>query len=118
MTRTVSFDLMTGVSTYVTNGEGGLFGEGAYRFDEIDTSILHDLKRNLSIGAEDPLSARYDLTQSYEMGREGWRIRIETEVSMRSTLDAFQCQATLRAFENGELARERRFCESIPRDGI
>ena len=39
MSRTVAFDLMNGVSTYVTKAEGGLFGEGAYRFDEIDTAV-------------------------------------------------------------------------------
>ena len=30
---------LTGVATYVTHGEGGLFGEGVLRFDEIDTTF-------------------------------------------------------------------------------
>jgi uncharacterized protein len=114
--RRVELDLMTGVATYVTDGKGGLFGEGAQLYDEIGTIVSHDLKRELTIAAEDPLSARYRLTQSYDMGREGWRIRIETETSMRATKGDFILDAKLRAYENGALAAEREWDETIPRD--
>jgi hypothetical protein len=116
LARTSALDLLTGVATYITDGKGGLFGEGAHRFDEIDTIVSHDLKRELTIGADDPLTARYQLTQAYEMGRDGWRIRIETEASMRATRTAFFLQASLRAFENGEAAGARDWDETIPRD--
>jgi uncharacterized protein len=116
MTRRAALDLLTGVATYVTHGEGGLFGEGAHRFDEIDTTIAHDLERELTIGAEDPLTARYRLTQTYELGRENWRIRIETSVSMRATMTDFHLQGAVRAYENGALATSRDFEETIPRD--
>ena len=43
-------------------------------------------------------------------------IRIETEVSMRATCDAFILHANLRAYENGALACEREFSDTIPRD--
>lgn len=114
--RRVSFDLMKGVSTYVTDGRGGLFGEGAARFDDIDTIVSHDLRRELCIAADDPLSARYNLTQSYELGRGGWRIRIETETSMRATATDFILAAEVRAYENDELAARRVMEETIPRD--
>jgi putative CocE/NonD family hydrolase len=114
--RTSALDLLTGVATTITDGKGGLFGEGAHRFDEIDTTVSHDLKRELTIGADDPLTARYRLTQTYEMGREGWRIRIETETSMRASRTAFFPQASLRAYENGEAAGARDWEETIPRD--
>jgi len=114
--RRVGFDLARGVSTYETIAEGGLFGEGAYRFDEIDTSVSHDLKRSFVIAADDPLSARYLLDQSYEMGREGWRIRIETRVAMQATATHFLIEGTLAAYENGALARMREFAEEIARD--
>ena len=45
MTRSTTLDLVNGNATYSTKSEGGLFGEGAYRFDEIDTSVSHDLAR-------------------------------------------------------------------------
>ena len=116
MSRSVSLDLMTGVSTYVANGEGGLFGEGAHRFDEIDSTVSHDLKREFTIGADDPLTARHDLTQSYDLGREGWRIRIETQTSMQASATHFLLRATVRAYENGVLAATREWDETIPRD--
>lgn len=68
---------------------GGLFGEGVLRFDEIDTELSHSLRRELTIRDNDPLSAKYVLTQTYEMGRDGWRIRIESRTEMRSDKDNF-----------------------------
>ena len=116
--RRANFDLARQVATYETDAVGGLFGEGAYRNDEIGTSISHDLKRSLTIAADDPLSARYDIAQSYEMGREGWRIRIETRLAMRATRDHFLVEGKLAAFENGALVRERDFAETIARDHV
>jgi putative CocE/NonD family hydrolase len=116
--RRVGFDLGRGVSTYETIAEGGLFGEGAYIYDEIDTRISHDINRRLTIAADDPLSAAYDLLQIYEMGREGWLIRIETKVSMRASATEFLIEAKLDAYENGVLARSRTFAETIARDLI
>ena len=114
--RRVDFDLGAGVSTYQTISEGGLFGEGAFRHDDIDTCVSHDLRRTLRIGADDPLSASYDLDQTYEMGREGWRILIETTVSMRATATDFRLEARLTAYWNGDAMRDRRFAQTIPRD--
>ena len=114
--RRVGFDLASGVSTYETIAEGGLFGEGAYRLDEIDTHVSHDLSRSFRIGAENPLSASYNLDQTYEMGREGWRIRIVTHVSMHATATEFVLQARLTAYWNDQAMRERQFAQNIPRD--
>jgi hypothetical protein len=116
VTRTTALDLLSGTATYVTHGEGGLFGEGVLRFDDIDTVISHDLKRELSIGATDPLSARYHLTQRYELGREGWRILIETRTSMQATATDFVLTANIQAYENGELSASRELSQTIPRD--
>ena len=58
--RRVGFDLGRGVSTYETIAEGGLFGEGAYVYDEIGTRISHDIRRHLTIAGDDPLSASYE----------------------------------------------------------
>ncbi|HTW29525.1 MAG TPA: CocE/NonD family hydrolase, partial [Acetobacteraceae bacterium] len=66
-------DHVTGEVTYVTEAEGGLFGEGAHRFEEIGTEVAHSLRRELRVRPDDPLSARFVLTQRYDMGRDGWR---------------------------------------------
>jgi predicted acyl esterase len=116
--RRASFDLGRNFATYETIAEGGLFGEGAYRYDEIDTSISHDLKRRFSIAADDPLSARYELEQSYDMGREGWRIRIETRLVLSATRTHFHIEAELKAYENGAPAHTRAFAETIARDHV
>ena len=94
-------DCISGETTYVTEGVGGVFGEGILRLDEVDTEIAHSLKRELTIRDDDPLSARYVLTQSYEMGREGWRTRIDTRAQMRSDRTHFYLACTLTAQLNG-----------------
>ena len=115
-TRHSSLDLGTGVSTYVTDGKGGLFGEGVVHLEEIDTVLDHSLRRELSIGSREPLSARCQITQAYELGREGWRIRVETRTAMHSTASEFLVEGRLRAFENGREAFSRDFEARIPRD--
>jgi hypothetical protein len=114
--RSSTLDLMTGTSTYVTHGEGGLFGEGALRFDEIGTEINHGLRRELTISADDPLSARYTIRQDYELGRAGWHILIEVETAMRATATQFILEGHVRTFENGALSCARDFAETIARD--
>ncbi|WP_134681841.1 CocE/NonD family hydrolase [Paracoccus ravus] len=115
MLRQSSFDHLTGTATYVTEGRGGLFGEGIVRFDEIGTEICHNLRRELTVRPEDPLSARYVLTQSYEMGRDGWRSRIETVTEMTSDLDSFFISGHLIAFEGETEMAQRDWSETIPR---
>ncbi|MEH3128079.1 CocE/NonD family hydrolase [Agrobacterium cavarae] len=111
-------DHETGINTYVTEGVGGLFGEGVIRFDEIDTQLSHSLRRELTIKDDDPLSAKYVLTQSYEMGRDGWRIKIESRTEMRSDENKFYLAGELSAFENGTLVKTRQWDERFDRDLI
>ncbi|MFE3838828.1 CocE/NonD family hydrolase [Pseudogemmobacter sonorensis] len=116
--RWSSFDHLTGVATYVTEGEGGLFGEGIVRFDEIDTTLAHNLRRELTIRPDDPLSARYVLTQSYEMGRESWLTRVETVTEMTSDAGFFHLKGSLVAFEGEARVAAREWSETIPRNLI
>jgi predicted acyl esterase len=109
-------DHVTGETSYVTEGIGGVFGEGILRLDAVDVQIAHSLKRELTIRDDDPLSARYVLRQSYEMGREGWRTRVETRAQMHSDRASFRLAATLTARLNGELLAERQWDVTIPRD--
>jgi hypothetical protein len=114
--RTVSLDLLNRSATYRTIGEGGVFGEGVRRFDETGTSLSHDLTRELTISADDPLCARYVITQAYEMGRPGWMTRSETTMEMTATLDAFHVKARTEVFENGASQLVREWDDHIPRD--
>ncbi len=114
MARRVSFDLIDETTTVVTEGRGGLFGEGVVRWEEIGTEVAHDLTRTLTIG-KDPLSAETRIVQRYAMGREGWRIRIETVTAMTGDAETFTLTGELRAYENEVLVRERRWAERLPR---
>ncbi len=118
MERHVSHDLIAGTVTTVTRGEGGLFGEGVVRWDEIGTALSHDLTRTLTIGTDDPLSAEARIEQRYTMERPGWSIAIETEAVMTGTADAFRLTGTLRVFDGGDLVAERRWDESIARRNV
>ena len=86
------------------------------RFDEIGTEVAHDMTRTLSIRGDDPNSARSLIEQSYRMGREGWRIAIETRTEMTSTPETYRLTGHVAASENGVVVLERRFDEEIPRD--
>ncbi len=112
--RRVTFDLLDDTATVVTEGEGGLFGEGVMRFDAIGTELSHDLTRTLTVG-RDPLSAETRIVQRYAMGREGWRVRIETETAMRGDATHFTIEGELRAYEGDALVRTRTWHERIPR---
>jgi putative CocE/NonD family hydrolase len=111
-------DHVTGENRYVTEAVGGVFGEGVLRFDEIGTEVSHSITRMLSIKDDDPLSARYVLTQSFELGREGWRSRVETRAEMWSDRDTFYLSGDLTAYYNGDLVAERHWRETYHRDLI
>jgi putative CocE/NonD family hydrolase len=114
--RSFNLDLIADEATYITSGEGGVFGEGVIRFPDIDTTVGHSLARTLKIRGNDPLSARFELTQSIDLGRDGWRIRIETETTMTSTATHYRLTGTVRTFENGEPFVTRSWDEEIARE--
>jgi hypothetical protein len=114
--RYAHLDMFTGTTTYVTRGEGSVFGGGATRFDEIGTVNNHCLTRHLTINADDPLSARYKIEQSYEMSRSDWPIRIETVTEMSATQGTFLLTGTLTAFEGDKQIVRREWNEKIKRD--
>jgi hypothetical protein len=109
-------DHVSGETTYVTEAVGGLFGEGILRLDEIGTELSQSIKRELTIRDDDPLSARYVITQSFEMGREGWRTSVRTRTEMRSDRDHFYLSGNLTALENGTAVAERSWSETTARD--
>jgi putative CocE/NonD family hydrolase len=113
--RSFFLDLINDEVTYITSGDGGVFGEGVIRFPEIDTTVAHSLARKLTIRGSDPLSARFELTQSIDLGREGWQIRIETETAMTSTASNYRLTGTVRTWANGEPFATRTWDEVIAR---
>ncbi|MNV83338.1 hypothetical protein D3C71_1771370 [compost metagenome] len=72
----------------------------------------------MTIRDGDPLSAKYVLTQTYEIGRDGWRIKIESRTEMRSDRENFYLTGELSALENGSLVKTRKWDERYKRDLI
>lgn len=114
--RTFALDLLTDTATYRTVGEGGVFGEGVIRFDEIDTTIGHSMSRTLTIKGNDPNSARSRITQSIDLSGPSWTVRIETDTEMTSTPTHYRMIGAVRTFDNGVPFVERTYDETIPRD--
>jgi hypothetical protein len=50
------------------------------------------------------------------VSRDGWQIRVETQLRLTSTVDAFLLQGSLRAFEGENEVCHRDWDRSIPRD--
>ena len=114
--RATAHDLISGIVTYVTDGEGGVFGEGILRFDDIDTIVNHAIRRELHIHPEDPLSARYRIKQAHDLKRDGWDIHVETDTLMTCTKDTFILTGKLDAFENGQRVASRDWRETFKRE--
>ena len=116
--RSLAYDVATDTWTCRTDGVGGVFGEGIYRFDDIGTTVEHNLQRELSLCNGDPLSARYDLHHLLRMGREGWRIEADIKVSMHGDATHFTLTGEMNLTENGGEAFRKQWQERIPRHGL
>ncbi|MBU9826610.1 CocE/NonD family hydrolase [Rahnella perminowiae] len=113
--RNITYDFLTDSWTSVTHGVGGVFGEGIYRFDDIDTTVDHSLRRELTVSNSDPLSARYLLTQTMKMGREGWWMEAEITLELRSDLTHFIVSGDMVVSLNGEEEFTKYWHERIAR---
>jgi putative CocE/NonD family hydrolase len=116
--RSISCDILTDTWTCITDGVGGVFGEGIYRFDEIDTTIEHNLKRELTIKNGDPLSAKYNLYQKMRIGREGWWTETNIITSMSCDKTDFFVSSKMTVKENDEELMVREWNDKVPRVGL
>ena len=116
--RSVSYDILKDTWTCITNGVGGVFGEGVYVFDDIDVTVEHNLKRELILTNGDPLSAKYNLYQKMRMGREGWWTEANIVTSLSGDAENFFATSEMVVTENDEEVLTRTWDEKIPREGL
>ena len=116
--REVHYDLITDTWTSITNGVGGVFGEGIYRFDDIGTVVEHNLKRELVMSNKDPLSASYTITQKMKNGREGWLTDCDIVVTQTADKDYFYLKGSMDAKINDEKVFHRDYDEKVKRNGL
>ncbi|WP_330603609.1 CocE/NonD family hydrolase [Mogibacterium timidum] len=116
--RKIEYDLVNDSWISITNGVGGVFGEGVYRFDDIGTIVEHNLKRELTLSNKDPLSAKYRIIQKMRNGRDGWLTDCDIDVTQTSDKEYFYITGFMDASINGEHVFHREYNSKIPRNGI
>ncbi len=116
--RSISYDILEDTWTCITDGIGGVFGEGIYRFDDIDITVEHNLKRILKMSNKDPLSADYTIVQKMKIGRKDWIIDADIVTHLCGDNEKFYLSASMDVKENGNQVFEKSWDEKIPRIGL
>jgi uncharacterized protein len=88
------------------------------RIDRIGLESGIRYKTEYHIEENDPLSAVAELHQTQTLSRDAWQIRVETQMRMACTGDAFLLQGSLRAFEGANEVCRRDWDRSILRDSM
>ena len=117
--RSISYDILKDTWTCITDGVGGVFGEGIYRFDDIDITIEHNLKRELTLSNSDPLSAYYKIIQKMKIGREGWLANADIITEQKADKNNFYITCDMVIHENEEAEPVFKHCWEtvVPRNG-
>ncbi|KOS63601.1 CocE/NonD family hydrolase [Lysinibacillus agricola] len=116
--RSISYDILSDTWTCITDGVGGVFGEGIYRFDEIDVTVEHNLKRELTLSNSDPLSAKYTIYQKMKIGRDGWWIDANITITKTSDQENFRIVGDMDIKENDRYAFQKKWDQKIERFGL
>ena len=86
------------------------------RIDRIGLESATQDKTDYHVEENDPLSAVAELHHTQTMSRNEWQIRVETQLRMSCTGNAFLLQGSLRAFEGANEVCHRDWDRSVPRD--
>jgi hypothetical protein len=86
------------------------------RIDRIGLESGTQDKTEYRVEENDPLSAVAELSHTQTLSRNEWQIRVETQMRLSSTGDAFLLQGSMRAWEGANEVCRRDWDRSIPRD--
>jgi uncharacterized protein len=89
---------------------------GVVRIDRLGLELGTESSFKCDIGEEDPLSAVVEMCRSQTVSRGAWRTRVETQMRMSCTRDAFLLWATMRACEGDVEVCRRAWDCSVPRN--
>ena len=90
--------------------------DGVVRIDRLGLELGTDSSFSAHMDGNDPLSAVVDMQQTQTVSRDGWRVRIETQLRVSSTRDAFRLRASMRACEGDTEVCRRAWDCSVPRN--
>ncbi len=86
------------------------------RIDRIGLELGTQWNTQYHVEENDPLSAVAELRNTQTLSRNEWQIRVETQLRLSSTGNAFLLQGSLRAFEGTNEVCHRDWDRSVPRD--
>ncbi|HEY1936226.1 MAG TPA: CocE/NonD family hydrolase [Acetobacteraceae bacterium] len=93
-----------------------LVQDGVVRIDRLGLELGVAGSVTAHVEEDSPLSARVSMQQTQTVSRDAWRVRIDTELCMSCTHDAFLVRASMRACEgDAEMCRRTWEC-SVPRN--
>lgn len=116
--RNISYDILSDTWTCVTDGVGGVFGEGVYKFDEVDVLVEHNLRRELSLQNNDPLSAKYTILQKMKIGRENCMIDTDIILTQASDKEYFYIKGNMKVQENNVVVFEKEYDYKTKRNSL
>ena len=90
--------------------------KGVTRIGRLGLELGNDGSFHSHIDDDDPLSAVVEMRRSQEASRGAWRTRVQTQMHMSCTRDAFLLRAEMRAHEGEEEVCRRKWEYSIPRN--
>jgi predicted acyl esterase len=86
------------------------------RIDRIDLESGSKVALMFHVDDDDPLSAVAELRRTDTKSRDGWQVRIETQMRLACTRDVFLLQASLRAWEGKNEVCHRDWERAIARE--
>jgi hypothetical protein len=96
-----------------------IFRRDGVRIEHIDRIGLElgtQYKSEYHVEENDPLSAAAELRNTQTLSRNEWHIRVETQLRLSSTGNAFLLQGSLRAWEGANEVCRRDWDRTIARD--
>lgn len=114
--RSILIDQVTGEVTHRVLIDGGVFGPiGKIRFETIGMEVRHLSERIYRVHPDDPNSAKAIMTQTYEMGRGTWQVRVRAGAEMTSTTSSFELNSWIEAYEGNQSIYRREWKSSHKR---
>jgi hypothetical protein len=86
------------------------------RIDRIGLELGTQSEAHYHVEKDEPLSAVAELRRMQTMSRGEWQIRVETQMRLSSTANAFLLQGGLRAWAGANEVYRRNWDRTIPRD--
>jgi hypothetical protein len=111
--RVASRDQLAGTAQFEVREDTGL-----YRIDSTGLEYRLTSLDRFRIAADDPLSARAEVTFEMLNGRGDWRTRAVTHTVLTATRRHFRVQATLDAWEGEQRVASREWDVTVPRDRV